>query len=186
MPTRAGSLTVLALYAALALAAFYPQSFHPSDAVAYVGDPVESVYLVAWNVHQLFRSPAHLFDANVLYPLPHALSYTDHRLLPSILVAPVVWATGNPVLAYNVAVLLARPRVIAPRVAVLATAALAAAVVLLPLVWPYVQSARVHRLSRELPEGVDAQHYLSTAPTNLIYGALGAEVRRQQRGPHFV
>ena len=107
MPTRAGSLTVLALYAALALAAFYPQSFHPSDAVAYVGDPVESVYLVAWNVHQLFRSPAHLFDANVLYPLPHALSYTDHRLLPSILVAPVVWATGNPVLAYNVAVLLA-------------------------------------------------------------------------------
>src|SRR5437773_10645568 len=101
MPTRAGSLTVLALYAALALAAFYPQSFHPSDAVAYVGDPVESVYLVAWNVHQLFRSPAHLFDANVLYLLPHALSYTYHRLLPSILVAPVDRPPGTRVLPSN-------------------------------------------------------------------------------------
>jgi hypothetical protein len=74
----------------------------------------------------------------------------------------------------------------APRVAVLAAAGLAAALVLLPVVWPYVQSARAQGLARELPEGVDVQHYLSTSPTNLIYGPMGAEVRRQQRGPHFV
>jgi len=96
----------LVLYAMLALAAFYPQSFRPSDTIAYVGDSLESVYLVAWNVHQLFRSPGHLFDANVLYPLPHPLTHTDHRLLPSIVVAPVLWVSANPVLAYNVAVLL--------------------------------------------------------------------------------
>jgi len=286
---RAHSLA-FALYALLAVAAFFPQSLHPSDTVAYVGDSLESVYIVAWNVHQLFRSPAHLFDANVLYPLPHSLTHTDHRLLPSILVAPVIWATGNPVLAYNTSVLLgsllaamagwwlarglgidalgawtagalyafntyqvneaprlnvifhgftalalgqlilflktgdrrraaavaglmllqglssnyhllygtlllglvtagalaARPREMAPRVAVLAAAGLAAALALTPVVWPYVQSMRVQRLARELPEGVDAQHYLSTSPTNLIYGPMGAEVHRQQRGPHFV
>jgi len=280
----------LALYALLAVAAFFPQSLHPSDTIAYVGDSLESVYIVAWNVHQLFRAPTHLFDANVLYPVPHALTLTDHRLLPSIAVAPVVWATGNPVLAANVSVLVgtllaamagrhlarglgndavgawaagalyafntyqvneaprlnvifhgfiplalgelivflktgqrrraaavaglmllqglssnyhllygslllalvaaaalvARPRIVAPRLGVLAAAGLAAALLLTPLLWPYVQSARAHGLSRELPEGIDAQHYLSTAPTNLIYGPMGAEVRRQQHGPHFV
>jgi hypothetical protein len=286
--TPAGA--ALVLYVMLALAAFYPQSLRPSNTIAYVGDSLESVYLVAWNVHQLFRSPGHLFDANVLYPLPHPLTHTDHRLLPSIVVAPVLWASGNPVLAYNVAVLLgsllaamagwyvarglgidpigawtagalyafntyqvnesprlnvifhgfialalgqlilflktgdrrraaavaglmlleglssnyqllygslllglvaagallARPRTVAPRVAVLAVAALAAALALTPLLWPYVRAARAQRLARELPEGIDVQHYLSTAPTNLIYGPMGAEVRRQQRGPHFV
>jgi hypothetical protein len=287
---RARVWGAVALYAVLALATFYPQSFRPSDTVAYVGDSLESVYLVAWNVHQLFRSPAHLFDANVLYPLPHPLTHTDHRLLPSILVAPVVWTTRNPVLAYNVAVLLgsllaamagwrlarglgvgavgawtagalyafntyqvneaprlnvifhgfialalgelilflktgerrhavavaglmllqglssnyhllygslllglvaaaalvARPRAVASRLPVLAAAGLAAALTLSPLLWPYVRAARAQGLSRELPEGIDVQHYLSTAPTNLIYGPMGAEVRRQQRGPHFV
>jgi len=280
----------LALYALLALAAFFPQSLHPADTIAYVGDSLESVYIVAWNVHQLFSSPRHLFDANVLYPLPHALTHTDHRLLPSVLVAPVLWATGNPVLACNVSVLagsllaamagrrlarglgndeigawtagalyafntyqvneaprlnvifhgftalalgelilflktgarrhaaavaglmllqgmssnyhllygslllglvtagalVARPRLVAPRLGLLAAAGLGAALLLTPLLWPYVQSARAHGLARELPEGIDAEHYLSTAPTNLIYGPMGAEVRRQQRGPHFV
>ena len=41
------------------------------------------------------------------YPHPRALAFTDHRLLPSLAVAPVLWATGNPVLATYVAVGLA-------------------------------------------------------------------------------
>ncbi len=56
----------LALYALLGVASFLPQSLHPADTVAYVGDSVESVYIVAWNVHRFFSSPARLFDANLL------------------------------------------------------------------------------------------------------------------------
>src|SRR5262249_32643456 len=56
--------------------------------------------------HQFFRAPTRLFEANVLYPHHRALAFTDHRLLPSLAVAPVLWATGNPVLATNVAVAL--------------------------------------------------------------------------------
>ena len=59
---------------------------------------------MAWNVRQAFRAPANLFDANVLHPHRRALAFTDHRLLPSLAVAPVVWATKNPVLAANLAV----------------------------------------------------------------------------------
>jgi hypothetical protein len=106
-PARKEAALALLLYAALLVAALYPQSLAPRTAIAYVGDSLESVYIVAWNVHQAFRSPRHLFDANILYPVEHSLALTDHRLLPSLLVAPVVWTTRNPVLAYNVAVAMA-------------------------------------------------------------------------------
>src|SRR5262245_53765872 len=99
-----GTLVAVAAYVALVFASFYPQSVRPRDTIAYVGDSLESVYLVAWNVHQFFRAPARLFEANVLYPHRRALAFTDHRLLPSLAVAPIQWATGDPVLATNVAV----------------------------------------------------------------------------------
>ena len=103
MPPRKEAVTAVLAYAALVVASLYPQSLAPHASIGYVGDSLESVYIVAWNVRQLFRSPAHLFDANILYPVDDSLALTDHRLLPSALVAPVVWATGNPVLAYNLA-----------------------------------------------------------------------------------
>jgi hypothetical protein len=286
-PALLGSL---AGYLALLFLSFLPQSLRPADTIAYVGDSLESVYIVAWNVHQFFTQPLRLFEANVLHPLPHALAFTDHRLLPSLLVAPVVWTTGNAVLATNAAAGLAcvfaamaarhlarrlgadavaawaagalygfhtyqvneaprlnivfhgflplaigellallrtgerrhawavsallllqglssnyhllygsalvlaialaalalRPRLVWPRLRPLALPALAAALVFLPIAWPYLQLSRAHALGRELPEGIDLVHYVSTAPGNLLYGAIGTEVRLQQRGPHFV
>ena len=280
----------LALYALLGVASFLPQSLHPADTVAYVGDSLESVYIVAWNVHQFFSSPARLFDANLLHPHPRALAFTDHRLLPSLAVAPLIWATHNPVFAYNVAVmlacllaamagrrlaallgadpwaawaagalyafhtyqvneaprlnivfhgfiplalgelvcylktgerrrawstaalmllqglsanyhllygclllgtvllgaLLARPRAILGRLPALAAAGTAAALAFLPIALPYVQLAKAHGFTRVLPRGIDLVHYFSTTPTNLVWGAIGAEVRLQQQGPHFI
>ena len=291
VPRRArGAVIAIALYAVLAFLSFLPQSLRPRDTIAYVGDSLESVYIVAWNVHQFFRSPAHLFDANVLYPHARALAFTDHRLLPSLAVAPVQWATGDPVLATNVAVglvcllaamggrrlamvlalppvaawaagalyafhtyqvnegprlnivahgfvafalaelvlyletgqgrrawrtagfmllqglssnyhllygalvialvvlgaLALRPRVLAPRLPMLGAASLAAALLFAPLAAPYVRAAREQGYVRELGPGIGLEHYLSTSPTNLFYGAIGTEVRLQQRGPHFV
>ncbi len=280
----------VALYALLAIASFVPVSLHPRDTIAYVGDSLESAYIVAWNVHQAVRAPAHLFDANVLHPHPRALAFTDHRLLPSLAVAPVVWATGNPILAANIAVLLAcvlaamggrrlawllgadeiaawaagalygfhtyqvnegprlnivahgfipfalaelvlylrtgerrrawrmaafmllqglssnyhllygallmglvlagsalaAPRTVARRMPWLLASALVAALLFAPIALPYLASARAQGYGRDLPAGIDLVHYVSTTPTNLIYGAIGTEVRLQQRGPHFV
>ena len=278
------------LYLLLAFVSFLPLSLRPRDTVAYVGDSLESAYIVAWNVHQAFRAPANLFDANVLHPHRHALAFTDHRLLPSLAVAPVVWATRNPILAANVAVALAcllaaagarrlarvlgagevaawaagalygfhtyqineAPRlnivahgfipfalaelllylrtgdrrravrmagfmllqglssnyhllygglllgivfaacfVASPRTALrrapwLLGSALVAALLFTPLALPYIDAARQHGYSRDLPVGIDLVHYVSTTPTNVVYGAVGTEVRLQQRGPHFV
>jgi len=277
-------------YALLCLASFYPQSLSPGDTVAYIGDSLESVYIVAWNVHQFFRSPLHLFDANVFFPEKAALAFTDHRLLPSLIVAPIVWSTGNPVLAYNAAVALGcllaafaarhlagalgcstlgawaggalyafhtyqvneaprlniifhaflplalgqlvlflttgeakrawatagfmllqglssnyhllygalllglvtlgtavvRPLPTLRRLPVLVLAAAVAALLFAPVVWPYLRVSQAHGFVRGLPEGIDLEHYFSTSPRNLLYGAIGTEVRLQQRGPHFI
>lgn len=93
-------------YALLWIISFYPQSLRPWDTVAYIGDSLESVWTIAWIGRQLFRDPLHLFDSNVLYPNPNSLAFDEHAIFQSLLVAPVLWATKNPVLAYNVALAL--------------------------------------------------------------------------------
>ena len=290
MPWNRSTGLATAGYVVLWFLSFLPQSLRPHDTVGFVGDPLESVYLVAWNVHRFWTDPANLFQANVFHPSPDALALTDHRLLPSLLVSPVVWITGNAVLAYNVAValacvlgalaarhlagalglaglaawtagalygfhtyqvneaprlhivfnlflplallellrflrtgrvrhawamagwtlaqglssnyflvycaltlgvcllavLLVCPRETLPRLPWLAAAASVAALLFLPMALPYLRSARTPGYERALEGGIDLRHYLSTPPTNLLYGPIGLEVRQQRLGPHFV
>ena len=94
-------------YSILTVIFLIPQSLAPASRVAYVGDSLESVAIVGFLGRQIVSDPGHLFDAGFLHPQPNALTLTDHRLLPSALAAPVLWLSGNPVLAYNVALLIA-------------------------------------------------------------------------------
>jgi hypothetical protein len=94
-------------YSILAVVFLIPQSLSPGSRIAYVGDSLESVSIVGFLGRQIVSDPGHLFDAGFLHPQPNALTLTDHRLLPSLLVAPVLWASDNPVLAYNLALLIA-------------------------------------------------------------------------------
>ncbi len=98
-PGRA--LLPVAAYLLLLLVRFYPQSLRPWDSVGAIPDSAEAVWVVSWNAHQFFKNPLKILDANVVHPNPRSLTLTDHRLLPSLVGAPVIWATGNPVLAYN-------------------------------------------------------------------------------------
>jgi len=88
-------------YVALLVASLMPLSLRPWDTIAYVGDSLDAIYFMAWNAHQLFNDPLRLFDANLLYPHKNAALFDTHRLLPSILAAPLIAMTGNPVLAAN-------------------------------------------------------------------------------------
>lgn len=91
----------LLCYLALLVASTTPLSLRPWDTIAYVGDSLDAVYFLAWNARQLFHDPARLFDANLLHPHQGAALFDTHRLLPSLLAAPLIWVTGNPVLATN-------------------------------------------------------------------------------------
>jgi hypothetical protein len=82
--------------------------------------------------------------------------------------------------------LIARPRETLGRLPSLVLPALVALLLFVPVILPHVRSSRTYGFTREPPRGVDLQHYVSTIPTNLVYGAIGAHVRPQQQGPHFV
>ena len=58
-------------------------------------------WILAWVAHQLPRSPAHLFDGNIFYPLPLTLTYSDSTILEGLLGTPFVLAGVDPLLVAN-------------------------------------------------------------------------------------
>jgi hypothetical protein len=79
------------------------QFMDPSGA-AGLGDPLFTMWRLAWVAHQVRADPAHLFDANIFYPERGTLTYSDAILLPALLAAPLLWI-GVPV-AYAHAILI--------------------------------------------------------------------------------
>ena len=65
-----------------------------------------TLWTLAWDTHALRTDPLHLFDANTFYPARYSLALSEHKLGNVPFFAPVYLATGNPVLAYQVTLLL--------------------------------------------------------------------------------
>jgi hypothetical protein len=156
--------------------------------------------LYAFNTYQVNEAPRadllfHGFTALALADLVRFLKTGESRRawrIAGLMVLQGLASTylllyGALVLALVAGVaLVARPRQIAPRLTRLILPAAAASILFLPIVLPHLRSARTYGFARDVPEGVDLRHYVSTLPTNLIYGEIGARVRPQQKGPHFV
>jgi hypothetical protein len=60
---------------------------------------------MSWSFHALSRDPLSLFDANIFFPRPDTLAYSEHLFGISILVSPFFAATGSVPFAYNIAFL---------------------------------------------------------------------------------
>ena len=71
------------------------------DAIPDIGDPLFSVWRVSWVYRQILGDPRDLFDANIFFPLPLTLSYSDSMLLPALTVMPLLAAGAHPVVATN-------------------------------------------------------------------------------------
>jgi hypothetical protein len=91
----------LVLYTALTAVMTYPQYLHPA-AVHDDGDPLLNAWAIAWVAHQLPIAPAHLFDGNVFYPERRTLAYSETLLVPSAIVAPLLWAGVGTLVVYNI------------------------------------------------------------------------------------
>src|SRR5271156_5107542 len=63
-----------------------------------LGDPLFSMWRLAWVAHQLPLDPSHLFDANIFHPAARTLAYSDAMLLPAFMAAPALWL-GVPLAA---------------------------------------------------------------------------------------
>ena len=69
------------------------------------GDPLLSIWRLAWVAHQFPRDPMHLFDANIFHPHLRTLAYSDAMLLPAVVAAPLLWVGLHQVLVYQVMLL---------------------------------------------------------------------------------
>ncbi len=101
------TLLAFLLFAALAVVHTWPLASAPGTwSRNDNGDTILHEWIMAWVAHQLPRDPIHLFDANILYPEPNTLAYSDPLIIQSVLGAPFLWAGWSPVFAYNVVLML--------------------------------------------------------------------------------
>lgn len=83
--------------------------FGADDMPLLLGDLRFATWVLAWGTHALLTDPSHLFQANIFHPFPNTLALGDQTLAWQPLFAPTWLATGNPILAVNVAILLVHP-----------------------------------------------------------------------------
>ena len=104
-PQRIGRLALLVFgFSVLAAALTWPQVRH-LDSVPDIGDPLFSIWRIAWVSHQIVRDPLRLFDGNMFYPERLTLTYSDSVIVPALMSAPLFWIGVHPVLIYNLLLL---------------------------------------------------------------------------------
>ena len=61
-----------------------------------LGDPVLYAWALSWNAHAVVTSPLHLFDANIFWPHPLSLAYSDNMfvVMPPFALVPRSVAAG--------------------------------------------------------------------------------------------
>jgi hypothetical protein len=76
----------------------------PSD----LEDPLFVMWVLSWDAEQLrgilggdLARITSFFDANIFYPAPLALAYSEHLFAQALQIFPVYLATDNPILCYN-------------------------------------------------------------------------------------
>jgi hypothetical protein len=99
----------LAAYLVITLAATWPLARGLGRDVPWdLGDPVLVMWILAWDCEQMLRvlggdfsRIAGFFDANIFYPAPLTLAYSEHLFAQALQVLPVYAISGNPILSYN-------------------------------------------------------------------------------------
>jgi hypothetical protein len=96
-------------YTALTIALTWPVTIHLTDHVpSDLGDPLLNAWILAWDASHLLRAIggnvsalAGYWHANIFFPHPYALAYSEHLTGQAVQILPVYALTGNPLLCYN-------------------------------------------------------------------------------------
>jgi uncharacterized membrane protein YfhO len=103
------NLRALAAYLVIAVVMTWPLTRGLARNVAWdLGDSLLNMWILAWDGEQLraitggnFTRVPHFFDANIFYPAPLSLAYSEHLIAQAVQVFPVYAVTRNPILCYN-------------------------------------------------------------------------------------
>ena len=98
---------VAALFVALTVVMAYPLSVRPASTLQSADPDTELfIWTLAWDAHAFLHQPLAIFDANIYYPERRTLAYSENLIGSAFIAAPILWLTGNPVLALNSVMLL--------------------------------------------------------------------------------
>jgi hypothetical protein len=94
-------------YAALTFLMTLPFSLSAGSHVnADLPDTHLYIWTLAWDTYALIHQPLQIFDANIYYPFANTLAYSENLIGSALFAAPVIWLTGNLVLATNLTALI--------------------------------------------------------------------------------
>lgn len=101
MRTHRRAFWIVAVYVTATVVMTLPYvNWHALPSAAYPGDARLMIWTLAWDDHAwLHHLP--VLGANIYYPAPAALTYTDPMFGIALFTLPIYAATGNPILAYN-------------------------------------------------------------------------------------
>jgi hypothetical protein len=101
-------LGLTVLYGVLTLVLAWPVARHAGSRVLSPDSPDTDLFLwtLSWDTYAFTHQPFAIFDANIFHPNQHTLAYSENVIGSALFAAPVVWLTGNVVLAMNLVVLL--------------------------------------------------------------------------------
>jgi len=99
--TAGAALTVLTILFAI------PLSTAPATSALDLGpDTRLFLWTLAWDAHALASAPFAIFDANIFYPEPRTLAYSEHQIGSALIASPIIYLTNDPLLAMNLVLLL--------------------------------------------------------------------------------
>ena len=100
-------LLVLAGFTLLTIVATWPALPQLGGYVIDKGNPLYSVWAMAWQAHALVTDPSRLFDTNIMHPFMGTLAFDELSFTEAIMAAPFYFLTGNPLFSHNLVLLAA-------------------------------------------------------------------------------
>jgi hypothetical protein len=92
---------VAAFFTALTVLMTWPQArWFPTHALDHQ-DVYFNMWRLGWFAHALVSSPSTLFQANIYYPEPNTLAFSDAMVVESLIALPMLLAGTRPVLVHN-------------------------------------------------------------------------------------
>lgn len=64
-------------------------------------DPTFQAWTLAWDARAITHNPFNLFNANIFFPNPDTLAYSDHQVVTAVMAMPLLGITGNPMQTAN-------------------------------------------------------------------------------------
>ena len=96
---------VLLVFVALTVVMTWPWAAHVRDTSFDPGDSYLNAWTLAWDFHQTFHDPLHLFDSNNFFPYRYTLALSEHQWGIALLFFPAFAAGLAPLTVHGLAML---------------------------------------------------------------------------------